>query len=287
MKRVFLTLLLSSLLLIGLSAEVHADSPEKPFEFTTVTLEGKEIGSRELFGDNSITVVNIWATWCKPCIEELDELNELHARLQKQGCGVVGVLWDGDTALEEGQAIAEEKKLSYPNVLLCEDMDGLSEIRVFPTTLFVDSEGRPVAEAITGARMEQVEKTVLALLNKKASAAGPAVYAGGGSDGGGNGTKKQPGKTDGHPAGTQIPEGMKLVCDGDSCTLVPADVPGTPDSVQPAPEQDPQPEPAETYPSCPVILVHVSDTEVHFQAAGEYAGMDGSAPYDEGNGGEE
>ena len=317
MKRKPTALLLSLLLLAGLCAKAYADRSAKPLSFSTVTLGGEKISSRELFQDSKITVVNIWATWCGPCIEELDKLNELHARLQKQGCGVVGVLWDGDTALEEGRAIAEKEKLSYPNVLLSEDMVELQEITVFPTTLFVDSEGRPVAEAITGAETELVEETVKAQLKKMAAGAGSAVQAAGQSAGKGNTVKNRPVKTDNKPSGAPIPEGMKLICDGDACYLVPVTGPGHTDpqstgetdlqpagetdpqlagetdpqptgetDPQPTGETDPQPEPAENGPTCPILVVCISETEVHAWAAGEYAGMDGKAPYDGGNGGE-
>ena len=292
MKRKWMALLLSCLLSAGLCTEAYAEKSAKPLAFATVTLDGEEVSSRELFQDHVITVVNVWASWCEPCIEELEELEELNAKLQRLDCGVVGILWDGDTAQEEGLAIVAEKKLSYPTVLPCEEMGELTEITVFPTTFFIDSEGRQAAEAITGAKTEQYEQTVRTLLNKKTAAAGYAAAAQ--PVGNGDGADNRTEKPDNQQSGTSIPEGMKLVCDGDSCWLVPVDVSGEADSgpdipaapatVEPVPSEEGEthPEPAEQYPSCPIIVVCLSEDEVVAWAAGEYAGLDGRTYISEG-----
>lgn len=44
-------------------------------EFKLTTLDGKIISEKELEG--KITVINVWATWCHSCLEEIPELNEL------------------------------------------------------------------------------------------------------------------------------------------------------------------------------------------------------------------
>ena len=44
-------------------------------EFNLTTLDGKSISEKDLEG--KITVINVWATWCHSCLEELPELNEL------------------------------------------------------------------------------------------------------------------------------------------------------------------------------------------------------------------
>lgn len=310
MKRRFLSLWLVCLLLVCIGTEAVADGSVKPLVFETLTLEGKEISSKELFHDHAVTVVNVWTTWCKPCIEELEELSALHIRLQKDGCGVIGILWDGDSAQEKGLEITQEKGVSYPILLPCEEMEFLAELRVFPTTFFVDSEGCPVADAIEGAKVAQYEQTVLTLLDKKAAGtAGSTVKAADSAAGAGN-NAQMPEKNTGEPTRTSAPEGMRVVCDGESCTLVPVetdsgtdlppdeaespdpsaddgkegtvadsnggqDVPTDPEESRS--EEKTQTEGEDIYPACPFKVVYL-DTKIIAVATGEYAGMDGEHP---------
>ena len=65
-----------------------------------------KISSAELFAKNEITMVNIWATWCGPCVGELGELQELHTRMQEKECGIVGLL--DDDKLEEARRLVQQ-----------------------------------------------------------------------------------------------------------------------------------------------------------------------------------
>lgn len=286
-KKCFLSLLVLFLCLSLFPTWAYADESVKPLVFETLTLEGKEISSEELFRDNQFTVVNVWASWCKPCVEELEELSKLHTRLQKQSCGVIGILWDGETAREEGQRIAEEKRVNYPNVLLCEKMDMLTELTVFPTTFFVDAEGRPVAEAIEGAKVEKYEEAVRSLLNKKAAGVGTALEMTENPAGKESGAQRPAKNAD--SSSSAVPEGMTLICDGDSCILVSAEMPDYTEHVSESadkPEsasdtsgqEEPYTEEANDYPFCSGIAVRLSDTEIIAIATGEYAGLDGEHP---------
>ncbi len=270
MKRnVAACLLVICLLLACAGPTAFAETAQKALAFTALTLDGKEITSRELFHGHQITVINVWATWCEPCVDELAELSKLHSRLQKLGCGVVGVLWDGGTALEKGQAIAEEKSVNYPIVLPCKGMDALTEITVFPTTFFVDFEGRFIGEAITGAKVEEYEKAVQSLLRKNEEWEGAPAGASDQPDENGNSGVDPADDPVTVSPDTPVPDGMILVCDGDSCVLIPLDNTSYT-------EPEPQTQPEESYPACPIIIEYISETEIVAHAAGEYTGMDDS-----------
>ena len=128
--------------------------------------EGNIITSGDLFSSNKITMVNIWASWCGPCIRELPELQAISERLKEQNCGVIGLLYDGDgeEALETAKKLMTDNGVSYPVILPPENVDSLFPLEAFPTTYFVDSEGKIVSEPIVGAYVDQYETTVDALL---------------------------------------------------------------------------------------------------------------------------
>ncbi|QQX76984.1 MULTISPECIES: TlpA family protein disulfide reductase [Aequorivita] len=48
------------------------------------TLDGEPFNSKELSTDDSVVVVSLWATWCVPCIKELDAISELYSEWQEE-----------------------------------------------------------------------------------------------------------------------------------------------------------------------------------------------------------
>lgn len=64
--------------------------------------------------DGQVLLINFWATWCKPCREEMPMLSDLHAQLAGQGLQVLGVALD-DVA--QAREFVEELQISYPNAV--------------------------------------------------------------------------------------------------------------------------------------------------------------------------
>lgn len=137
--------------------------------FETADLEGNAVKSEDLFAENEITMVNIWATWCGPCTGELEELGNIHRRLQEKNCGIVGIVTDDDVADAAAKSLISEKNVSYPNLCVSEDMDVLDYVDAIPTTLFVDKNGVILCEPIIGAAVTEYEKTVDELLAAQGS----------------------------------------------------------------------------------------------------------------------
>jgi len=47
---------------------------------------------RTCFKEHDLTMVNIFTTWCTPCVEEMPDLEKLYQQMEEQGVGVVGVV---------------------------------------------------------------------------------------------------------------------------------------------------------------------------------------------------
>ena len=171
----------------GLTDEVLAGSEfGKPMEpdpvagmagsrirFETTDTEGNPVSSEELFGAHEITMVNIWTSWCGFCIDEMEELEAINKRLAEKDCAVVGLLADGseEEALASGRETLREKGVTYTNILPPDDLEELFSIEAYPTTYFVDREGVIIGAPIIGARIDQYEPMIEALLSGNASAA--------------------------------------------------------------------------------------------------------------------
>lgn len=48
------------------------------------TLDGKAINSQELSTDDNVIIVSLWATWCVPCLKELDAISEIYPDWQEE-----------------------------------------------------------------------------------------------------------------------------------------------------------------------------------------------------------
>ncbi|MEW8026735.1 MAG: TlpA disulfide reductase family protein [Candidatus Thiodiazotropha sp.] len=90
---------------------------------------------------NRVILVNFWATWCPPCVEEIPSLNRLQAHYKNQDVSIVSV--DFRESGEEIEAFLEERPVDFPVLM---DRDGLTSLawRVFsfPSSFIIDRQGR-------------------------------------------------------------------------------------------------------------------------------------------------
>lgn len=138
--------------------------------FTTTDLDGNTVTSEELFSQNKITMVNCWGVWCPNCVDEMEELADMHTRLQEKGCGIVGLEWEREPTEETYQLARdsmEEWGTNYLNALMPEEVN--DHLEAFPTTFFVDQTGTVLEMPIVGAAVDQYESTLESLLEGEES----------------------------------------------------------------------------------------------------------------------
>ena len=123
--------------------------------FETEDLDGNVVKSEDIFKDCKVTAINVWATWCGPCVDGIPYLEKMNGELEKNGCRVVGVCVDAYDSAELAKEILKENGVTYLNVVLNDEMvDQLPSIGL-PTTYFVDSEGRILTDPVIGDDPEQ------------------------------------------------------------------------------------------------------------------------------------
>jgi len=101
-------------------------------------------------------LVNVWATWCAPCLEEIPELVALaEARSDIQ---VIGMAIDWQDRAQVLQ-FAEGMFVNYPIVLgRREQAQAIGEMRGLPTSFIFDTEGKPAARHTGALTRQQVER---------------------------------------------------------------------------------------------------------------------------------
>jgi len=130
-------------------------------EFSASDIYGADIGS-DIFAAYDLTMINVWGTFCDPCIMEMPYLAELAADMPPgtQLIGLVGDAVDKDT-IELAQLIAEETGAAFPHIVPDKALfDYLNYyIVAYPTTLFIDTNGNIVGEQVIGAQnLDQYEE---------------------------------------------------------------------------------------------------------------------------------
>lgn len=181
MSAVFLAAILLLVTACSTEIEVRPEDPAASEEtagdafgdFTVVDLEGDEV-TQDIFADKKLTLVNVWATWCSPCIQELPELEELSVKYRDSDFQVIGIcadLYDPSTgktdesAFETADYIKGELALTYtnlvPDAVLYERI--VAPLTAYPTTFFVDENGILVGDpeigSTTFAQWEKIMQT--------------------------------------------------------------------------------------------------------------------------------
>lgn len=102
-------------------------------------LDGESVNLRELQGDS--VILNLWATWCPPCLREMPLLAEADAR-----DGVTVVIANQGESLLEAARYLDEQGLEFDHALLDPDQRLLvmTESPGLPTSLIFDGQGRLV-----------------------------------------------------------------------------------------------------------------------------------------------
>ncbi|MBI3712287.1 MAG: TlpA family protein disulfide reductase [Burkholderiales bacterium] len=125
---------------------------------------GKEQALQQWQG--KIVVLNFWATWCKPCVQEMPELQALHQELQAKNVQLLGIGIDSPSNISE---FAQKHQISYP--LFAAGMEGTALSQSFgnqvgglPYTALVDQDGKIAKTYMGRLNIEDLRRDILNLL---------------------------------------------------------------------------------------------------------------------------
>lgn len=131
--------------------------------FTTTDLYGNTV-TQEIFAQSDLTVVNVWATYCGPCINEMPYLGELAEEYDSSKVQIVGIPTDvyNQEYLDYALSLINETGADYTHLLMSEELYnwGLTEIQYVPTTFFVNSEGE-IIDTVVGSMSKEDWKVLI------------------------------------------------------------------------------------------------------------------------------
>jgi len=133
-------------------------------DFTLPTLDGKEVSLSQFRGQP--VLINFWASWCKPCREEMPELIRSYEAHKAEGLMVLGLNLTYSDTMPDAQAFVKELNITFPVLL---DQDGTVAERLYqilgvPMSVFINRDGnieRIQVGKMTGQQIDQYVGEIL------------------------------------------------------------------------------------------------------------------------------
>ncbi|HCF48773.1 MAG TPA: hypothetical protein DER60_00735 [Syntrophomonas sp.] len=140
-------------------------------EFSATDLNGQTV-TEQVFQQHTLTMINLWGTFCQPCIKEMPDLERLQKKYESSGVKILGVVVDKN--VEAARRIVSASGALYQNVIPDASLEK-SVCRAFdyvPATIFVDSSGQVLGELVSGSNsLEGYSKVIDRLLGPEPDAA--------------------------------------------------------------------------------------------------------------------
>ncbi|MBQ8503365.1 MAG: TlpA family protein disulfide reductase [Clostridia bacterium] len=131
--------------------------------FESIDMEGNKVDYTALQG-KKLTMVNVWATFCGPCVREMPDLEKISKEYAEKGLTIVGVPVDvivnadgtykNESLFADAQAVIGQTGVTYLNILMSESLldSELGQVYTVPTTYFLDENGNQIGESYVGSK---------------------------------------------------------------------------------------------------------------------------------------
>ena len=126
--------------------ETVVNAGDKAPNFTITADNGKTVAAHDFGG--KLLLLNFWATWCPPCVEEIPGLNEMARQLGPQGLVVLGVSVDKDA--NAYKQFLQKSPLAYLTARDPDEKINLSYGTIqYPESYLIDRNGRVIEKYIS------------------------------------------------------------------------------------------------------------------------------------------
>ena len=142
----------------GSTASAGKEAGKEKFpSFETTDTKGNKV-TEKIFADKDITMVNVWGTFCGPCINEMPELQKIYESLPKNA-NLIGIVADVPEGMKDGvdnaNYIEKQTGVKYTNLTLSDSLSSFAKrFYAVPSTIFVDKNGNIIGELVMGADID-------------------------------------------------------------------------------------------------------------------------------------
>lgn len=173
-KIVILLFILSLTFLNGCTAtEKNENSSGSGIAFEARDMEGNVVTS-DIFSQSKLTMVNVWATYCNPCLVEMPGLGELSGEYETKEFQIIGIISDvqeegaSQKAMDLAADLIARTGADYTHLLLNESLYYalLTNVNAVPTTFFIDGDGNILDTVVGSLEKSEWEEKINALLEE-------------------------------------------------------------------------------------------------------------------------
>ena len=113
--------------------------------------------------EGKVVLLDLWATWCIPCLEGIPFYNELLDKYQDDGLEIIGIAVQSD--YDAIQPIIDQYHIQYPILVGNKDVETAYRVIGFPTAFLIDRDGDIQHKLLGTKQVEEAEGEIRQMLN--------------------------------------------------------------------------------------------------------------------------
>lgn len=110
------------------------------YDLSLVTLDGQRLSPDAL--KNKVVFMNVWATWCPPCVAEMPGIHQLYQSVNQEE--IVFLMLSVDDDMDKLRRFMERKEYTFPVYLLAAPLPEMYQTSSIPTTFVISPKGKIV-----------------------------------------------------------------------------------------------------------------------------------------------
>lgn len=156
----------------GTAGATEEESSSVSIVFEGQDTEGNAVSS-DILAQSRLTMINVWATYCNPCLREMPELGQLPDEYDAADFQLIGIISDvmedaDQKTMDVAKSLIEQTGADYPHLLLNPSLYEalLTDVTAVPTTFFLDAEGNVLDTVVGAMDKEAWEEKINGLLEE-------------------------------------------------------------------------------------------------------------------------